>query len=1054
MLRWLKFSLYPAFLLPLILSNALAQSLDAPSSKTLRAVRSQEAPVIDGKLDDSVWKTPPAFSSFTQQEPQEGAAASEVTTVRFLFDDEALYVGVVAFDRAPEGIIARFSRRDVRSNSDRISVDIDPRHDHQSGFWFGVNAAGVLDDGLLFNDTRSDFNWNGDWTVKTALLPNGWSAEFRIPYTVLGVTPQDSFTWGINLIREIGRKNEKVYWRTIPKTEYGWVSLMVDLVGSPTLPPPPPSAPAVVQTGQVPVANAGQAAQAGQPSGSKTLRAVRAGVAPVIDGTLDDVAWVSAPAFNGFTQREPLEGAAASESTTVRFLYDDDALYIGIMAYDSEPEKIIARLTRRDVRSNSDRISVDMDPHHDHQTGYWFGVNAAGVLDDGLLFNDTDYDFTWDGVWTAKTAILTNGWSVEYKIPYHVLRFSPKESYTWGINLIRDIGRKNEKDFWVLVPGNETGWISRMAHLEGIEGIHPPRAFEFTPYGITRSTLEPAGPANPDGKAYFANGGADLRLGVTSNLSLNVAVNPDFGQVEADPAVLNLSTSETFYDERRPFFVEGTGIFKTPLDLFYSRRIGRQPGYFSIPSQASLIEKPEFTTIGAAMKLTGKTEHRTTFGLLNAVMMPEFATLRDSISAPLYRRKIEPLTNALIGRIQQDIGANSNFGLLVTALNRKGGPGAYAGGVDWAIKWKGSAYEFSGQVAGSLVQRPGVDQQGYGSRVKLTKTSGWLIGALNGMVVSPGFNSNDLGYLERPNILNPWGEIGVQKTRPWGPIRKVKVLFNGFSAWNWRYQWSGGAAQMVPLFRGIGTEGEIEWRNFWKTKWSALHLFPAYDDLETRGGPLVGRPPINIFEGGIETNPRNALKAEVKGEYGYHNRGTSWWAAKGKITIRAASNVDFSLEPRFENNTYFAQWITNVDDNNDGIQDHFVFGRLRNHTLDLTTRANITFTRNLSLQMYLQPFVAVGHYTAVHELAQPSTYTFTPYTAPIANPDFNSRSLRSNMVLRWEYRPGSALFLVWSQSRSAQSTVPDFRPFQSIGDSFRDKGTNVLLVKLSYWLNM
>jgi len=795
-------------------------------------------------------------------------------------------------------------------------------------------------------------------------------------------------------------------------------------------------------------------AQSGHAPASKTLRAVRASEPPRIDGKLDDPVWQTAPVFSGFTQREPDQGAPASESTTVRFLYDDEALYVGFMLYDREPEKIVARLTRRDVFSNSDRVSVDLNPHHDHQTGAWFGVNAAGVQDDGLFFNDTEYDFAWDGVWTAKTVILSDGWSVEYRIPYHVLRFGSKPVYTWGINLIRDIGRRNEKAYWIMIPRNETGWVSRMAHLEGIEGIRPPSAFEVTPYSTTQSKLEPKTPANPDGRGFQASGGADIRYGLTSNLSLNATINPDFGQVEADSAVLNLSTFETFFEERRPFFVEGTGIFKTPIQLFYSRRIGRQPGHIPLPTNVTLIDRPEFTTIGAAFKLTGKTASKTTFGLISALTPSEYATITDSASAPHRRTRIEPLTHALVGRIQQDIGATSNAGLLATALNRRTGEAAYTGGVDWNIRWKNSMYEFSGQMAGSRTGLGNAVQQGLATQVKFAKTSGWFLLTANGHIYSPGFSPNDLGFLERANQINPWGDISIQKTTPFGPFRTFRASLEGFTAWNFRYHWNGNTYRRVNLFRGFGTSGEIEWKNFWKTEWGVFQTVASLDDRETRGGPLFLYPPINIFFLGVETNGRYPVNGKVEGEYGYHNRGTSWWNVQGQLTIRPASNLKFSFHPRYDDLTYFAQWITNVDDNHDGTDDHFVFGRLRGHTLDLTTRANITFTPTLSLQFYLQPFVTVGRYTAVHELARPSSYEFTPYTGLTFNPDFNNRSLRSNLVLRWEYRPGSTVFLVWSQSRSAASNDSEFRPLQSLRRAFRDEGTNVFLIKLNYWLNM
>lgn len=536
-------------------------------------------------------------------------------------------------------------------------------------------------------------------------------------------------------------------------------------------------------------------------------------------------------------------------------------------------------------------------------------------------------------------------------------------------------------------------------------------------------------------------------------MSLNMAINPDFGQVEADPAVLNLSTFETFFEERRPFFVEGSGTFRTPIQLFYSRRIGRRPEYFSIPSAATLLDQPEFTTIAAAAKLTGKTSRKTTFGLLNAVTAPEDATIQQTARQ---RYRIEPLTNHAVGRVQQDIlGGNSNVGLLITALNRDGAPSAYTGGVDWNIRWRKNTYEFSGQVAGSRVEHLNVTRQnGYGTTIKLAKTSGWLIGRLLFEGFSPGFNPNDLGYLERANLINPRGRIELQKTHPWGLFRQMKLELNGFAAWNYRHRWANHTYRWVNILKGVNVEGETELKNFWTIGGGGFRRFESFNDLESRGGPLVVTPTLTGFFSWLESDSRHAVNGEVWSEWGSHNKGSSWHEFGGRVSLRPVSNVEFSLHPRYTINRFNAQWVANVDDNNDGVKDHFVFGRLRSHTLDLTTRANVTFTRNLSLQLYLQPFVAVGEYKLIHELASPSSYEFTPYSGLSFNPDFNRRSLRSNLVMRWEYQPGSTLFLVWAQSRSAFSHDPTFRPLRSLGNAFSDDGPNSFMIKLSYWLNV
>lgn len=804
-------------------------------------------------------------------------------------------------------------------------------------------------------------------------------------------------------------------------------------------------------------------AQTQHPPPEKTMVAVRAHPsAPEIDGVLDDAVWQTAPTFTGFVQQRPDEGQAATESTTVQIAYDDDALYVGINAFDREPEKIIARLTRRDEFIAADRVSVDINPYHDHQTGYWFGINAAGAKDDGTMFNDSDSDVTWDGVWIARTSIHDRGWSAEYKIPFYIIRFAAQDEYTWGLNIIRDIGRRNEKQHWALVPRNASGWISRMGHLVGIKGIRPQKILEVAPYTSTRATFEPKSAAHPSGRSWFSGAGGDFRYGLTSNLSLKATVNPDFGQVEADPAVVNLSTFEIFFEERRPFFIEDANTFRTPLQLFYSRRIGRRPGLFAPPATATVVDKPDFTTIVGAAKLTGKTTSRTTFGLLAAVTSPENALIDIDTTDPTTGTvatsrgvfRLEPGAGYTVGRVQQDIGSNSNIGVLAATLNRlENGGSAYSGGVDWNLRWAANTYEFSGQFAGTQTDRAGISR-GYATSLRLARTTGWLTGELELEAYSPAFDPNDMGFLARANLVRPQAGLQVQKNNPWGPFRRLLAGAKIGGDWNFRYQWAGNRYKRVNLAKVFEAEGEVQWWNFWGTGLGVFHERESLNDLETRGGPLMLNPTLTGYWIWASSNDRYAVNGDASVNWGSHRGGSSWQEFQGRLTVRPVPNIELSFHPSYIRNNFNAQWITNVDDNNDGIADHFVFGRLKNRILDLTTRANVTFAQNLSLQVYLQPFTASGDYGLIHELSRPSSYELSPYNGLSFNPDFNNRSVRSNTVLRWEYRPGSLLFLVWAQSRSAVSTVPSTRPFRSLRNAFSDRGANIFLIKLSYWLKV
>jgi hypothetical protein len=809
-----------------------------------------------------------------------------------------------------------------------------------------------------------------------------------------------------------------------------------------------------------------------------TIKAVRINPAPPrIDGILDDEVWQHAPVSDNFLQKEPTEGELPTEKTTVQIVYDDEALYVGVMCYDGEPDKIVARLTRRDGGVEADHVVLNLDPHHDHQTGNLFSVNAAGVKSDGQMYNDGCIDGSWDGVWEGKAAIHDQGWSVEYKIPYHVLRFSPKEEYVWGMNVCRYISRKNEGAHWVLVRKGENGWSSRFGHIEGIRGIHPPRHLEVMPFAVGRSTFSPENPANPDGRDLFSSTGVDMRYGLSSNISLNATINPDFGQVEADPAGLNLTAFETFYEERRPFFVEGKTLFNTPgSSLFYTRRIGKQPGRFPIPEGSKLIDKPESTTIIGAAKLSGKTANKTAFGIVEAVTSREYTNIERTYTDLLTgieqtkreKHLVEPMTNFFVGRAKQDVMKNSNVGAMITAVNRtnfsfkkkslikrnteeeknyqEDDVSAYTGEIDGNLNWRDGKYSLSTRIAGSHTGPADDRKNGYEAIAHVHRSAGWIGGGINLDVRSSGFDANDLGFMSGPtNRIWLFTFIHGDIQKPWLLVRK-----SGF----WACQWGNWNYDGVDLGKGFNFFKWIELKNNWYCEFLISRGFKAMDDMGTRGGPLMVKPAGIFYWMDLWTDGRKPVSV------GYHIEGSEndngFASGHGfffGIGIRPASNIQIHIGPSYRTGYDFAQWIRNIDDA-DGR--HYVFGELKNKVLDLSTRVNVSFTPNLSFQLYLQPFVAVGDYSNFKEFARPESYEFKPYTRLDFNPDFVTRSLRGNAVLRWEYRPGSVLFLVWSQSRNAfmEMDNPSLRPYDDLRDTFTDKGQNVFLVKLNYWLGL
>ena len=790
---------------------------------------------------------------------------------------------------------------------------------------------------------------------------------------------------------------------------------------------------------------------------SRIARAVRIQTPPVIDGTFDDSVWSKAPSFTGLTQKDPDEGEPATERTEIQVAYDDDALYVAIAAHDSSPDSIVARLVRRDGWTEADQVIVGIDPYHDHQTGYWFGVNAAGSVEDGRISNDGDgwdaWDDTWNGVWEVQVSVHETGWNAEYRIPYHCLRFNPAEHYTWGINVQRNITRRKERDYWVMVPRSENGFNSRFGHLEGIEGIEPTRALEFLPYTVGRATLAPEG--DVDHRDLFGNLGADVRYGLTSGISLNAAINPDFGQVEGDPSRLNLSVFETFQEERRPFFLEGAQDFKTPIQLFYSRRIGRNPGYFELPDDWEEVDRPPFTNIIGAVKVTGKTAHKTTFGLLEAVSAQESArigsTYTEVANGPEQTIQrdmlVEPRANFLIGRIKQDLfGGNSHIGAIATALNRQGAESAYTGGVDWTLKWRDNAYDFSGQLAGNYTETDEGTDRGVASQAVLGKRSGWLRGHLQWESFSPGFEVNDLGFQWRNDYYNAWLHMEGQRNEPWSVFQRNEVNLNYWGMWN---------HDNATLEHGIGFGAWNRLRNHWEFGAWLMHRFRAIDDLDTRGGWPIAVPSFWEWESFIESDSRRMVSGWVFFDGGNSSVGSTWGNVGSGMTIRPSPNVEVRLRPRVSWDHRKTQWVENTEDADADTVYRSVYGRLKSRTLDLTTRVTVLFNRDLSLELYLQPYFSSGDYRDFVELAQPSSYDFDPHVEELEeDPDFGDRSLQSNLVLRWEYRPGSTLFFVWSQSRDKSFERARFRPLADLGGSLTDDGTNTFLVKLNYWLSM
>ena len=784
----------------------------------------------------------------------------------------------------------------------------------------------------------------------------------------------------------------------------------------------------------------------------RTVRATRTSMAPQIDGYLNEEAWKHADPAKDFLQQNPDEGRPASEPTEISVLYDDEALYFGCMMYDDEPTKIVARRTRRDDEVESDYISIRIDSFHDHQTAFEFTINASGSKTDILIYDDLKYqDSSWDVVWDVQTRILPDGWAAEVRIPFRALRFSRNSSREWGIEFIRTISRKQESDYWALIGRTESGFVSRFGHLAGLENLSSPVRLEFLPYIVGSGEFAPKSRSNPDGRDYRSHAGLDLKYGVSGYLTLDMTINPDFGQVEADPAVLNLTTFETFFPEKRPFFIEGSQVLRFTTfgetfgpGLFYSRRIGRGlRGEIEPPPGGHILDEPTSTTILGAGKLTGKTPGGLAIGVLQALAQEEKATFVDS-SATRSSRVVEPFAHYNVIRLKQDLWENSNVGGIATSVAKDSRRPAFVAGLDWDLKFRQNTYAMSGFVAGSHTTKV-LDERVSGSagKLMLEKTAGkhwlWNFGF---DYTTKKYNVNDVGFFFSPNDYGSVGELRYREEEPGNVFRRY-ITGLGYHL---RMDFDG-----VNLFRQMNWFGRVVFLNYWEVVLQGNYDTGLFDQRESRGQGLYRKPKNFNLTLGVESDPRLAFVSELELGYSGDDRGSRGLAVNIGALIRPLSWVDFLFSMSFNPIRDKEAWFANVSDPSDPGQIASLFGDRDTDRFDFTLRSSVTFTRELTLQVYSQVFLAKGHYDNVRRLVGPSD--FLPF-AYGGNPDFNRKSFNTNVVLRWEYLPGSTLFLVWTQARRG---IGDdfFTSFgHNLGNTFTVPSDNVLQLKLSYWWSL
>jgi hypothetical protein len=818
----------------------------------------------------------------------------------------------------------------------------------------------------------------------------------------------------------------------------------------------------------------------------RSITATRAVQPPVIDGRDDDAVWRTAPVITGFRVYRPVEDGEPQFRTEAKVAFDATNLYVFVRAYDPHPDSIVALLARRDVQTPSDLITIFVDSYHDRRNGFEFAVNPVGVKTDYAISQDGNEDISWDGIWDVATRIDSLGWTAEFRIPLSQLRYTPSASNTFGFTVARMVERTTEQSSWPLYRVSRPGLASQLGELTGLDSLAPPHRTELAPYFVTKNISVPTSTGFDRGQRVSA--GADLKVAVAPNLTFTGTANPDFGQVEADPAVLNLSAFETFFPEHRPFFLEGSSLFQFTVNcsavncnneqLFYSRRIGRAP---QLADQYGDDDSPTTTTILGAGKLTGRLANGLAIGVIDAVTQRESGANGATI---------EPATNYAVVRATQDLaGGASSVGLMFTGVNRQLDAWttpelhsqAYVGAVEFRHQFLDKEYELSGsldlsRVAGSaaaiaatqrddvhLYQRPDGPLTFDSTRTSLTGDAEEIhFGKISGAHLnfetsylrrSPGFEINDVGYLQQADqqSWNNWA--GLSFNHPTAIYQRLRWNFN----W-WQY-WSAAG---LATERAANTNTHIQFNNRWwlHAGGTVGQLGTTWCDRCARGGPAIRQDPYLSPWLQIQGDDRNRIIPSFSLNYFENSGGRNHSLNLGpQVTFNASSRASASVGASVTDNTSDNQWYGQYTDIAGTA--HYTFAHLEQQTVSLTADLAYTLTPALSVQWHLQPFVSRGTYSNLRELNQPGAANYDARYRPYADTSvannlggLDAKQFNSNLVIRWEYRPGSTLFLVWTQGRNDfQAAAGPNGVSGDLQNLFNLRPDNTFLVKVSYWLS-
>jgi len=830
---------------------------------------------------------------------------------------------------------------------------------------------------------------------------------------------------------------------------------------------------------------------------------------PVIDGTLDDECWKSGTWAGDYTQFVPKEGAKPTYPTEFNIQYDDKFLYIAFRAFDGEPEKMQILAGVRD-QFVGDMMGVTFDSYRDYRTGFEFSLTSWGQKVDLILFNPVNWDFNWNAVWKGKTGVEDSAWIAEMEIPLSQLRYSNKDEQVWGLHTWRWISRLQEESNFEKQSLTGPGIIYNFGELHGIKGLKKSRRLEILPYTLGDFRTMKRDPGNPftgTGKDWGGNMGLTAKIGISSNFTVDLTVNPDFGQVESDPSVINLTAFETFYQEKRPFFLERLTIFDYKFDdqsLFYSRRIGHSPALKVEPTDSTYVNSPDATTILSAVKFSGTTSKGLSVGLIQSVTASEYSRLSDS-DGNISTRNVEPLTNYMVARVQKGYNAGTTVvGGMLTSTNRfikdKSleflSSDALTGGLDILHHWKDKEFYIDARLIGSYVdgsreaitalqessaryfQRPGAGYlrydttatslSGYGGKFRIGKGSKGLWRYSTGATwLSPGLELNDLGYMKTADEINQENELSYFVNQPVSIFRTYKVSLEQFNTWNFEAKYLGSGCHLAFT---------AEFINQWSLETNLIYKSQSYDTKILRGG-FDMKIPYSVMTFG-EMNTDQSKKFSAGMEYSYEfsgNKSSETYMIEPSVSVRPLNKLRFRVSANYEDNRNELQYVAR---RTYATENKYILGTISQKTLGLVFRVDLNLSPEFSVQYYGSPYISRGRYKDLKRIINPEANNYAERFAvyenvdlangkyffdenndlnsdySINNPDFNFHQFRSNFVAKWEYRLGSTVYFVWSSEKTGRTSSS----MASLSESYKELRevfpNNIFLIKLNYWFSI